>query len=83
MVGAAILLLSIAAIMLLIFSLEIPQRLPLKKKKRHDKALEAYQATWLDRNLAWNQTAGQAEFHEHRLFLQTSTIPVLCKNKAS
>ena len=73
MVGAAILLLSIAAIMLLI----------LKKKKRHDKALEAYQATWLDRNLAWNQTTGQAEFHEHRLCIQTSTIPVLCKNKAS
>ena len=45
MVGASILLLSIAAIMLLIFSLEIPQRLHIKKKKRHDKALEAYQAT--------------------------------------
>ena len=45
MVGASILLLSIAAITLPIFSLEIPQRLPFKKKKRHDKALEAYQAT--------------------------------------
>jgi len=43
----------------------------LEEKKRHDKALEAYQTSRLDCDQRANKGAGQAELHQHRLCLQT------------
>lgn len=40
------LLLSLAAIILLVFSPGIPQRLPLTEKKRHDESFGGYKATY-------------------------------------